>query len=185
MKNIIILGSARSGKTTLAEKLHEKYHYSIISIDSFVTALHTTFPDLGISHSNTEKKFKILPQFVYSYMQKIMNEYPNQKFVLEGWHVYPKDIVKLFRNNDDIEIICLGYTRIEIEKAFRELRNREEENSYTKKMTDESVKELLKQHKKYSIMLKQQCQKENVVFFDTSTKREKVLDDIVEYLTQK
>ena len=102
-KNIIILGAARSGKTTLAQMIHKKYNYSIVSIDSFVSALKEGFPELGITHSNTENKFKVLPKFVFSYMNKIINEYPNERFVLEGWHVYPSDIVRLF-NCDDFKI---------------------------------------------------------------------------------
>ena len=84
MKNIIILGAARSGKSTLAQMIHKKYNYSIISIDSFVSALRDSFPSLGITHSNTENKFKLLPAFVFSYMKKITNEYPEENFVLEG-----------------------------------------------------------------------------------------------------
>ena len=70
MKNIIILGAARAGKSTLAQMIHRKYNYSIISIDSFVRALRDSFPSLGITHSNTENKFKLLPPFVFSYMKK-------------------------------------------------------------------------------------------------------------------
>ena len=82
MKNIIILGTARSGKTTLANMLHKEYNYSIVSIDSFVSALRDGFPNLGIAHSNTEEKFKLLPKFVLTYMNKIINEYQEVKFVL-------------------------------------------------------------------------------------------------------
>lgn len=181
MKNIIILGAARSGKTTLAKILHEKYNYSIISIDSFVSALNDSFPTLGITHSNTADKFKLLPPFVYSYMKKIINEYPNQRFVLEGWHVYPKDIQNLFKN-EDIKIICLGYTNANMDEVFKLLRENETENSYTKRMTDERVKDLIKKHINYSAILKEQCIDNKIKFFDTSINREKVLGDAVEYL---
>ena len=56
MKNIIILGAARAGKSTLAQMLHKDYNYSIVSIDAFVSALQDAFPELGITHSNTENK---------------------------------------------------------------------------------------------------------------------------------
>ena len=110
MKNIIILGAARAGKTTLAKMLHRKYNYSIISIDSFVSALSDGFPSLGITHSNTENKFKLLPKFIFSYMNKIINEYPEERFILEGWHVFPKDVIEIF-SDMDVKIICLGYTK--------------------------------------------------------------------------
>lgn len=181
MRNIIILGAARSGKTTLAQMLHKKYNYSIISIDSFVSALHDSFPNLGISHSNNEEKFRLLPQFVFSYMKKITNEYPNENFVLEGWHVYPNEISKLFQATNT-KIICLGYTKISCKEALYLIRKNEQQNSYTKKMTDEKVKDLIFSHIEYSKVLKQQCEKNNIRFYDTSFKRDTVLKEAIRYL---
>lgn len=181
MKNIIILGAARAGKTTLAQMLHNKYNYSIISIDSFVSALRDSFPELGITHSNTENKFKLLPQFVYSYMKKIINEYPYEKFVMEGWHVLPNDISKLFCNSD-IKIICLGYTQISCNEAVLMIRKNEKENSYTRRMSDDKVNNLIFNHIEYSKTLKEQCKKNNIKFFDTSFNRTEVLEEAIKYL---
>lgn len=181
MKNIIILGTARAGKSTLAQILHQKYNYSIISIDAFVSALRDGFPDLGITHSNTENKFKLLPYFVYSYMKKIIKEYPNEKFILEGWHVYPKDISKLF-SNENVKIVCLGYTKINCDKALKCVRESEKENSYTKKMADEDVRELLSKHIEYSKILQKQCEENNIKFYDTSFSRMQVLEEAINYL---
>lgn len=181
MENIIILGAARAGKTTLAQMIHRKYNYSIISIDSFVSALRDSFPSLGITHSNTENKFKLLPPFVFSYMKKITNEYPEENFVLEGWHVYPNEISKLFCDTN-VKIICLGYTKISCEEAFKLVRKNEKENSYTKKMTDKKVKELILNHIEYSKVLKEQSEKNNIKFYDTSFERDKVLEEAMRYL---
>lgn len=183
MKNIIILGAARAGKTTLANMLHKKYNYSIISIDSFVSALSDGFPTLGITHSNTENKFKLLPPFIFSYMNKIINEYPEEKFVLEGWHVFPKDIIELFCNMD-VKIICLGYTEITCDEALYEIRKNETEKSYTRKMTDDKVKELVLNHINYSKILKRQCEENNIKYYDTSFDRDKVLEEATLYLLE-
>lgn len=181
MKNLIILGAAKSGKTTLAQMIHKKYNYSIISIDSFVSALYDSFPVLGITHSNTEEKFKLLPPFLFSYMKKITNEYPEENFILEGWHVYPKEISELFCDKN-FKIICLGYTKISCEEGVKLIRKNEKENSYTKRMTDEKVKELVWNHIRYSKILKKQCQEVNIKFYDTSFERDSVLEEVMRYL---
>lgn len=181
MKNIIILGAARAGKTTLAQMIHRKYNYSIISIDSFVSALRDSFPSLGITHSNTENKFKLLPPFVFSYMKKITTEYPEENFILEGWHVYPNEISKLFRDTN-FKIICLGYTKISCEEAFKLIRENEKENSYTKRLTNEGVRKLVSDHIEYSKILKKQCEENNIKFYDTSFERENVLEEAMRYL---
>lgn len=177
-KNFVILGSARSGKSTLATIINKRYNYSIISIDSFVSALKEAFPELNITHSNTENKFKLLPPFVYSYMKKIINEFPDNKFVLEGWHVYPKEIVSLFKTLD-VKIICLGYTKITCKEVVSLIRKNEGINSYTKNMSDDEVKVLVKKHIEYSEILKQQCIKYGIKFYDTSYNREKVFEQII------
>ncbi len=181
MKNIIILGAARAGKSTLAQMIYRKYNYSIISIDSFVSALRDSFPSLGITHSNTENKFKLLPPFVFSYMKKITTEYPEENFVLEGWHVYPKEISKLFRDTD-VKIICLGYTKISCEEAFKLIRENEKENSYTRRLTDEKVKKLISDHIEYSKVLKKQCEENNIKFYDTSFERDDVLEEAMRFV---
>lgn len=180
-KNVIILGAARAGKSTLAQMIHKKYNYSIISIDSFVSALKDAFPELGITHSNTERKFQLLPPFIFSYMEKIINEYPEEKFVLEGWHVYPKEIKKLF-SDLNAEIICLGYTKISCMEALEKIRENESENSYTKSMSDDEVKKLISNHIEYSKELEKQCKENNIEFYDTSFDRDNVLKNIIEKL---
>lgn len=183
-KNVIILGAARAGKSTLAQILHEDYNYSIISIDAFVSALKETFPELGITHSNTENKFRLLPPFVFSYMKKIMNEYPEEHFVIEGWHVYPKEINKLF-SELNVKIICLGYTKTNPIEVLTKIRENEKENSYTKEMSDEKVKELIANHIEYSKILEQQCEKEHIKFYDTSYNRDNVLKNIIKDLKRE
>jgi len=181
MKNLIILGAARSGKTTLAQMIHKKYNYSIISIDSFVSALYDSFPVLGITHSNTEEKFKLLPPFLFSYMKKITNEYPEENFILEGWHVYPKEISELFCDKN-FKIICLGCTEISCEEFLSKIRMYENKNSYTRQMTDERLRDLIVDHIEYSKVLKRQCEESGIKFFDTSFNRDVVLNEVMEYL---
>jgi len=41
-KNILIIGAARSGKTTLAKKLAKEKGYNLISIDDIVSVLKHT-----------------------------------------------------------------------------------------------------------------------------------------------
>lgn len=181
MKNIIILGAARAGKSTLTQMLHKGYNYSIISIDAFVNALQDAFPELGITHSNTENKFQLLPLFVFAYMKKIMNEYPEENFILEGWHVYPKEINELC-SELNVKIICLGYTKISPTEALEKIRKNEKENSYTKEMSDEKVQELITDHIEYSKILAKQCNENNIKFYDTSFDREDVLKNIIKDL---
>lgn len=44
MKNIMILGTCRTGKTTFSKLLHKQLNnYEIIEVDSIISALQSTF----------------------------------------------------------------------------------------------------------------------------------------------
>lgn len=178
-KDLFILGTARSGKTSLAKKIHENFNYSIISIDSFVDAFSINFSSLGISHHNTDKKDDLLAPFVYSYYEKIKNEYPEQNFVIEGWHVYPKTINNLLEQ-ENVQIICLGNIAIGPEEKLADIRKYADHRDYTVKMTDDDVMKLITNHLKFARILKHQCDVCGFPFYDTSYNRESVLDSIIE-----
>jgi len=68
-KNIIISGTSRSGKTTLAIKISKKFNYSVVGLDPIVSAFEQSFPQLGITHSNRDgTSVKNLELFLFNYM---------------------------------------------------------------------------------------------------------------------
>ena len=54
-KNILIIGAARSGKTTLAKKIAKEKGYSLICIDDLVSGLQA-YPELNISHNSNDNR---------------------------------------------------------------------------------------------------------------------------------
>lgn len=66
MKNIILMGTSRAGKTSLAIELSKKLGYNFISIDSLVYAFGEVYPELGINHSNRDgTSVKNLSKFLW------------------------------------------------------------------------------------------------------------------------
>lgn len=52
MKNIIIIGRPRAGKSTLANMIADKFNYQIIRTDAVRNTFKTVFPELNIrSHT--------------------------------------------------------------------------------------------------------------------------------------
>ena len=61
MKNIIVGGTVRSGKTTLANLISAKFGYSKVKSDTIVNAFDKAFPSLEITHRNamlTREKYE-------------------------------------------------------------------------------------------------------------------------------
>ena len=48
MKNIIIAGPSRAGKSTLARKINEELNYFVISLDKLVATFQGAYPQLDI-----------------------------------------------------------------------------------------------------------------------------------------
>ncbi|UCD08495.1 MAG: hypothetical protein JSU79_09060, partial [Dehalococcoidales bacterium] len=48
MKNILISGSGRAGKTTLARKINEEFNHFVINGDKLVAVFHGAYPQLNI-----------------------------------------------------------------------------------------------------------------------------------------
>lgn len=60
MKNIIIFGTSRSGKTQLAKLLSTKLNYSIVMVDSLVSAFQNSMPELEINQQTEMENQSII-----------------------------------------------------------------------------------------------------------------------------
>ena len=59
MKNIMIFGICRTGKTTFSRMIQKKLrNYQIIEVDTIISALQKTIPDIpiGFIHDNLKRK---------------------------------------------------------------------------------------------------------------------------------
>ncbi len=59
MKNIIIVGTSRSGKTTLAKMLHDELNYFVISIDKLVAVFQNAYPELNWNQDKTTENIAL------------------------------------------------------------------------------------------------------------------------------
>ena len=89
-KNILIIGPARSGKTTLAKMIAKEKGYSLISIDDIVSGFEA-YPNLEIHHDgNDDNTSKNLAPFLIKYFTELSEGstfYDGIKYVIEGTHI--------------------------------------------------------------------------------------------------
>lgn len=182
MKNVIVFGCPRAGKTTIARRLNKELNYNIISIDSIVTAFQTVLPNDGITHSaDIQEKSKKFSPFLYEYFKRCIWEYTDRNFVLEGWHNLPDYFMPLIEQEKYV-IVCLGYPNVDEKDLFKKIRLNDTEHDNTVNITDEHLEGLIKRSKESSKMLKEQCKKWNIPFFETDKNRIQALDDVMEYI---
>ena len=191
MKNIIILGPSRAGKTTLAKKLNVELNYSVISTDDLHVAFGEGLPQLGIGKPNDYATSTAnMTPFLASYVSALAwrsNYYNGTKYVFEGGYFDFDKLVPIWEviepNKDywktQYLIIGLVYHNQTPEQLFEDIRKHDVENDWTYNSSDDDLKSHIAGCMGHSRNLLDELQKYNPVIYDVSKNREQVLDKIV------
>ena len=180
MKHIFIGGVAKSGKSTLAEKLCQNKNYNHIPLDYFASSLKHNFPETKITsnviiNEESSKNLSILLSRVIN----IMNE-KEEPFIIDSAHILPKHIIEYIDLNK-WDIYYIGYPNITKEDKFNILRKYDKETDWTRKRTDEELLDTLDKLITLSKQIEQECLELNIPFIDTS---KDLIKDIDNYITK-
>lgn len=180
MKHIFIGGVAKSGKSTLAEKLCNNKEYNHIPLDYFASSLKHNFPETKITsnviiNEESSKNLSLLLSRVIS----IMND-KEEPFIIDSAHILPKHIIEYIDLNK-WDIYFIGYPNITKEDKFNILRKYDKETDWTRKRTDEELLDTLDKLINLSKEIELQCKKYNIPFIDTSND---LIKDIDNYITK-
>lgn len=187
-KNILIIGAARSGKTTLAKKIAKKRGFSLLSIDDIVSGFEA-YPELNIHHDGDAiDTAKRLAPFLIKYLTELSEGkpfYDGIKTVIEGTHIDFEQLIPFLQSekySEKFEIIGLTYNYITEQELYNYIKKYDTEDDWTFWCSDEelkgNVKYFLDRNKYFNDMFK----KYGIKTFDTSFEREQVLNDIVSLL---
>jgi adenylate kinase family enzyme len=94
MKNIIIGGTVRSGKTTLANLLRDKYNFSKVESDTIVNAFDKVFPEFGITHKNPDLTKEKYQPFLFEILNGFCKDlkFANNITVFPGSQFSPQNL---------------------------------------------------------------------------------------------
>jgi 2-phosphoglycerate kinase len=182
MKNIIIIGASRAGKSELTKLLNKRLNnLMIIRADLLRLAFReaickdTTIKTSSLKN-NLDYRNYILSYYKYANMYDV--EYIK---VVDTVDFEPKDY-KLFDNSI---MICLGYPNLKEEEVLKNWHKFDTDLDWTKNKTDEELLKHANKHIKESLYLKEECNKYNIKFVDTSYNRDEKLNELVDYITDK
>ena len=168
MKNKLIIGVAKSGKTTYAKKLCEKGKYNYIPLDYFTSSFKHNFPECNITSSViiNEKTSSKLSLFL-SRVVDIMNNDDNN-YIIDSAHLFPHNIIE-YIDRDKWDIYCLGYPNIDTKEKLDLIRKHSSNYGWTNNKTDEELYDIIEELKNISKILKEECIKYNIEFIDTGS----------------
>ena len=205
MKNIIIAGPSRAGKSTLARKINEELDYFVISLDKLVATFQGSYPQLNIRLSwnrrkTTDNLAPFLGHFLGSFSASHGMAYElnlrahavkGNKFVLEGGYFNFEKISPILKMyeieelKDNFILIGLVQNKKTAEEFFNDLRKYDTEDDWTYSLNDDDLREVSQEALPFSRSMTNHLVKYGFTIYDTSSKREQIFNKIIEDIKSK
>jgi adenylate kinase family enzyme len=193
MKNIIIWGVPRSGKSTLAKMIRQKFGHSVIQMDAIKSVYDVIRPEDNISARETTNydEAKMMAKMVTRLIQCL--SWGNDRgefYVYEGVSFDMDTIVPALPKEkfpvslDNFIVICMGYAGISPEEKVKEIVRYETARDWT---YGESMESKLTHFKTYcdeSKFVSKTAERLGLKYFDVSFERDKVFEEIMRYIKQ-
>ncbi len=205
MKNIIIAGSSRAGKSTLARKINEELNYFVISVDKLVATFQGAYPQLNIKLNwNRRKTTDNLAPFLGHFLGAFSSSHgvayelnlrahavKGNRFVLEGGYFNFEKILPILKMyeieelKDNFFLIGLVQNKKTADEFFNDFRKYDTEDDWTYSLDDDDLREVSQEAIPFSRSITDHLVKYGFTIYDTSTEREQVFDKIVEDIKSK
>lgn len=197
MKNIIIVGPSRSGKSTLARRIHEELNYFVINIDKLVAVFQNAYPELDIRLNwDRDKTTENIAPFIGHYLGMFSSsdgrglmEYSHgavdgNMFVLEGaYYDFGKieEVLKLYgMGKDDFHLIGLVQSEKSKEDFLADFRKYDTEDDWTYNLSDEELEAVAEDAVTFNEEMYRQLSEHGFTVYDTSKNREDIFDKIID-----
>jgi len=194
IKNIIIWGVPRCGKSTLAQMIRREFGHSVIQMDAIKSVYDVIRPGDNISAWETTNydEARLMAKMVIRLIQCLswgndrgeFHVYEGVSFDMDAiLPALPKE--KFPVSLDRFIIICMGYAEISPEEKVREITRYETTHDWT---YSESKKSKLAHFTAYcneSKYIRETAERLDLKYFDVSSDRDKILDEIMQYIREE
>lgn len=186
--NIIIAGVPRAGKSTISRILSQQFGYQHISMDTIIAGFEKCFPETGVntyqglSSMDTLRCIsgKMAP-FVRAMLDSSEYDEGQPGMVLDMYQLLPEDYDKYIRDSN-CEIVYLITSDVTPEERFEIQKRFDTEKDYTFYKTDEELREGAIYIVEQSVLMKNQCEKLGLPYFETARNREDAFQKILQHL---
>ena len=200
MKNIIIAGVGRNGKTTLARRINEELNYFVINLDKLMTAFGKAYPQLKIRIAwDYEKATANVAPFLGHYLGMLSSDHgfaddlnlrthtvKGNRFVIEGGHFDFEKISSILKTygikelKDRFILIGLVQNKKTADEYFKDLRKYDTEDEWTYRFDDDELREFSAMSVAWNREMTDYLLKYGFTIYDTSAERERIFDNIIE-----
>lgn len=179
MKNIIIIGPSRVGKSTLASILCKKYNFNYMSGDSIRNAFINIYPELGYTVKNTVKKKDFCKFINFIINENNIHLKRDVYYIIDSADISIQTAKEVFKNS---LIIGIGCKEISAEELKNKILEHDNNLDWTYGYREEDLLDISKETINNSINLYNECILNNICYFDTSLDRYETYNDIYKYI---
>lgn len=179
MKNIIIVGPSRVGKSTLASLLCKKYNFSYISGDSIRNAFINIYPELRYTVKNTIEREDFCQFINFVTNENNIHLKRDVYYIIDSANISIKNAKEIFK---DSLIIGIGCKEISVDDLKNKIVQYDTKLDWTYGYSEKDILSIAKETIDNSIQLYNECILNNIVYFDTSLDRYETYNEIFQYI---
>jgi len=182
MKNIIIGGAARSGKTILSQKISKEFGHSHIPTDAFVGAFEV-FPQCGIAHDGMafETICENFEPFLHGFFVNM--DYIDIPYIIDSYHITPEIVVQN-KWHEQYQVLFLGFPNINLEDKLNHIKQNKNRFDWTEDISEDELRSNIRSLIERSRYFEKECRKLGLQFYDTGTDFETAMTEIMTLLQE-
>lgn len=178
--NMIIAGVPRAGKSTISHILSKEYGFQHVSMDSIIAGFEKCFPDTGVNTYqglSSLDTLRVISSKMAPFVRAMLDSGEYDEFapgmVLDMYQLLPEDYDKYIRGAN-CEIVYFITSDVTPEERFLIQKKYDTEKDYTFYKSDEELREGAEYIVEQSLLMKKQCEKYGLPYYETAREREQV-----------
>lgn len=178
--NIIISGVPRAGKSTISHILSKEYGFQHVSMDSIIAGFEKCFPDTGVNTYqglSSLDMLRVISGKMAPFVRAMLDSGEYDEFapgmVLDMYQLLPEDYDKYIRGAN-CDIVYFITSDVTSEERFLIQKKYDTEKDYTFYKSDEELREGAEYIVEQSLLMKSQCEKYGLPYYETAREREQV-----------
>ncbi len=184
--NVIIAGVPRAGKSTISHRLAARYGHQHVSMDSIIAGFEKCFPETGVNTYaglSSMDTLHVISGKMAPFIRAMLDSAEYDEFepgmVLDVYQLLPEDYVK-YVQGANCEIFYFLTSDVTPEERFAIQKKYDTEKDYTFYKSDEELREGAVYIVEQSRLMKEQCQKYGLPYFETARDREQVFENFLQ-----